>query len=269
VSLTQALGLGVLQGVTEFLPISSSGHLALARYWLADTGAEPLLFNVVVHLGTLAAIVLVLWYRVERIARAGWGWLSGRPSDEGARSDRRWLWLILLGSVPTALIGLPLLGTVESMSRHPVQIGLALLFTGVVLALSERLSGGDRGADELRWSDALVIGVAQGIGVLPGISRSGITVAGALSRGVCATTAVEFSVLLSIPAVLGANLLEGVSAGTEVLHAEAGPLMVGFVTAFVTGIFALKALQWVVETRRLLIFGIYCAVVGAGAVLLG
>lgn len=267
-TLFQALVLGVLQGISEFLPISSSGHLALAEHWLAiDT--PGLLFDVVVHLGTLAAIALLLRGRIAALARAGLSLLAGRAASESQKVDRSWVLLIAAASLPTAIIGLLLKDSVESAHARPAAVGAGLLVTAVLLVAAERRGRRDRGAGLLGLKDALLIGVAQGLAVFPGISRSGATIAAALGRDVRGDTAVEFSMLISIPAVAGAALLEIVGNAPGLSTDAFAPLAVGFGTALLTGVFALKALQWAVSRRRLLPFAVYCSGLGMGAIFLG
>ncbi len=266
-TLSQALGLGALQGVTEFLPISSSGHLVLAQNLWPGLEDPSLLFNTVMHLGTTAAIVVVLRRRVVALLRAA----LRLPFPSGRRAhsvDLRWIGLILLGSIPTAVIGLGLRDPVEAMQTRPAAVGVALLVTAAILFAVNRHGRRSRGPEDLGWVDALLVGSAQGLAVIPGISRSGATVAAGLFRNTRADVAVEFSMLLSIPAVLGANLLEGARASSE-LSLEAAPLLAGLVAAFVAGAVSLKALQWVVGQRRLFGFAAYCGVVGLGAMTLG
>lgn len=268
-TLTQALVLGVLQGVTEFLPISSSGHLALAQNLMPGLSGPLLLFDVVVHLGTLLAIAVLLRERIVRLLRAALSFVPGLGAADVSDVDRRWVLLILAGSVPTALIGLGLRDTTEALLERPAGVGVALLVTAALLLISERLGRRSRGAEDLGWVDALVCGVAQGLAVIPGISRSGATVAAALWRDVDGSTAVEFSLLLSMPAVAGAALLVAIESGGSGVGENLGPLLVGFAAALLTGIAAVKALQWVVVRRRLAPFAAYCAIVGVGAIILG
>ncbi len=262
----EALGLGVLQGATEFLPISSSGHLALAQAWLGRESDSGLLFNVIVHLGTLFAVVLVLRQRLWGLVRGALSFVFGGERDAELETNRRWVLWILVASVPTALIGLGLRDVVIAISVPAV--GGALVCTGFLLISAERFGGRTRGAADLGLRDALVVGVAQGLGVIPGISRSGVTIAPALWLGVRADVAVEFSILVSVPAIVGANLLEVARAG-EALGAELLPLALGFVAAFAVGAASLRALQWVVVRRRLLPFAVYVILLGGGVMLLG
>jgi undecaprenyl-diphosphatase len=268
-TLSQALGLGVLQGVTEFFPISSSGHLVLAQNLWPGLEDPSLLFNVVVHLGTTAAIVVVLRRRVAALLRAA---VVLPFTSTGRRADPvevRWIGLIILASIPTAAIGLALRGVVGGMQTRPGWVGVALLVTAATLFGVNRYGRRARGAAELGWLDAVIVGVTQGLAVIPGLSRSGVTVAAGLVRHTRAEVAVEFSMLISIPAILGANLLEGARAGTSQLSLDAAPLLVGLIAAFVAGALSLKVLQWAVSQRRLAGFAVYCGVLGLGALSLG
>lgn len=267
-TLSQALALGVLQGGTEFLPISSSGHLVLAQNLMPGLAGPLLLFDVVVHLGTLFAIALMLRARVAALLRAAVSFLPG-TRVEASPTDRRWVILIAIGSLPTAFLGLLLRGAAEALLEQPAGVGAALLVTALLLLLSERLGRRSRAAPELGVLDALACGLAQGLAVLPGISRSGATVAAALWRDVRGEVAVEFSLLLSMPAVAGAALLVALQGAGEVQLSHLAPLGVGFAAALVSGILALKALVWAVTRRRLLPFALYCATVGVGALILG
>lgn len=273
----QAIGLGALQGATEFLPISSSGHLVLAQNAIPGLVGPLLLFDVVVHLGTLVAILIAFRHRIARLVLALLSYLPFLPQSLLLRDgepdkramDRRWLWLILAGSVPTAIIGLSLKDITEHLLGHPGPVGAALLVTAVILILSERLGRRDRSADDLGMLDALLIGTAQGLAVIPGISRSGATVATALGRNVDGEAAVEFSLLLSIPAVLGAGLLLALEHGGSLQQSDLLPLAAGFVSALGTGLVALQALKWAVTKRKLIPFAIYCGVAGVAAMLWG
>jgi undecaprenyl-diphosphatase len=269
VSLVEALVLGVLQGVTEFLPISSSGHLALSQALLGQEPRSTLLFNVVVHLGTLCAILLVLRRRVAGLVRGLLSFLRPGAPAEALRTERRWIGLIVVASIPTALAGLALRDFVEVMNHRPVWIGCAFLTTMVLLICAERVQRRERGPESIGALDALCVGCAQSLGILPGISRSGATVTAALWRGARSDVAVELSILVSVPAIVGANALEALRPESALLGDALAPVALGFAAAFVTGIFALRALQWVVRQRRLLPFAFYCGLLGAGAIVVG
>jgi len=269
-TIPQALALGVLQGATEFLPVSSSGHLALAEHLISGGERPALIFDIVLHLATLLAIVLVLRERLFELIRAALSYFWSGEADENTRIHRRWIWLLAAASVPTALIGLSMRDVVGDARLNPSWIGAALLVTAALLVVTERAGARNRGPGDLGIVDAIWIGTAQGLAVMPGISRSGSTIAAAITRGTDSRTAVEFSMLVSIPAILGANVLElSQGGGMASLESDLVPFGVGFVAAFVTGFLSLKALQWLVERRHLLPFAVYCTLLGLGVIALG
>jgi undecaprenyl-diphosphatase len=263
-TLVEALALGVVQGVTEFLPISSDGHLALAHL-LVGAGENDLVFDVVAHLGTMLAILILLRKRIGDLVRAGLALLGRSDSDPELPVHQRWMWLVIVASVPTAVVGLLLEATTESMRLQPLWLGMWFLATAALIFAAERLGARTRDARSLGVVDALLIGFAQGLAVLPGLSRSGTTVATGLWRNLNPAVAVDFSLLISVPAVLGANLLKL----PEIESQPIGPLLAGFAAALVTGIGAVKLLQWIVVTRKLLPFSIYCAVLGVTTIAIG
>jgi undecaprenyl-diphosphatase len=266
VTLGEALALGIVQGLTEFLPISSDGHLALAHLMMGGTAAESdLTFDVILHLGTMISIALLLRTRIAELCRTALSLLARRPPSPEEQLQRRWLGLLVAASVPTAIVGLALERTSEVMRLQPLWLGVWFLITAALLVLAERIGTRRRGAEALGMVDALLMGVAQGLAVLPGLSRSGSTVAAGLWRDLEPKVVVDFSLLMSIPAVLGANLLKL----PEAENMAAAPLLVGFVSALVTGIGAVKLLQWIVISRRLLPFAVYAALLGLGSLLYG
>lgn len=236
--------LGVVQGVTEFLPISSDGHLALAEilFRLENGG---LTFNVMLHAGTLIATLIVLRAQVGRAVRAGTVALV-QPRSFFTSSGGRDALVVLIASLPTALIGLLLRDPVERWTQSPIALGLGFLGTTVALVVAQFSRHGDREQPTARG--ALLIGLAQGLAVLPGLSRSGSTIAVAIWLGVRPERAFELSMLMSLPAVVGALLLEG-------RHAIGGPFpgapaLVGATVALVTGVIALLLLRRVVIRGR-------------------
>jgi undecaprenyl-diphosphatase len=258
--------LGVLQGLTEFLPVSSSGHLVLAQH-LFGLKEPEMLFNVVVHLGSLAAICLVLRREVLRLAvevavlaRT----LVSRGSLAEAwrsRPDLRLLILLGLGTLPAGALGLAFRSAFESLFSSIQAVGAALLFTGLVLFLTRRFSHGSRGLGAVRVIDALAVGLAQAVAIAPGISRSGMTISSGIFLGIEREAAARYSFLLSIPVIVGAFILE---AG----HGSAGSFtpaahMVGFVAAFLSGGLTLYVLLRLVRSGRLHYFAYYCWLIGA------
>jgi undecaprenyl-diphosphatase len=235
----EAVLLGIVQGATEFLPISSDGHLALAEILFKIKGG--LAFNVMLHAGTLAATLLVLWNEVSRATSDGVRALV-RPSRFSETAGGRDALVVILASIPTALIGFGLRDAVERWTDSPLVIGLGFLGTTAVLALAHFAAHGERDQPTLRG--ALLIGVAQGLAVLPGLSRSGSTIAVALLLGVRPQRAFELSMLMSLPAVVGAIGLEAryVNLATFPFLSAA----IGALTALATGVVALRLLRSVV-----------------------
>ncbi len=268
--------LGVLQGITEFLPVSSSGHLVLAQHFL-HVEKQALLLDVWLHFGTLLAIFCVLGRPVLRLvdgAVQGARHLS-RPAaflsgPEG--NNTRLLLLVIVASLPTALIGFLFKDTFEHLFEgNLLLLGVAFLFTALLLFLTKfRKVPLSSGGIDISWLQALAIGTIQGIAIIPGVSRSGSTIALALLLGVSRRGAGEFSFLIVIPAIFGAMLLETVH-GTATLH-QSGfliPALVGMVTAWGVGILALKALLRVVNQGTLYRFAYYCLLIGGFTLWIG
>lgn len=266
----EAVILGVVQGLTEFLPVSSSGHLVLGQHFLGIT--EPqVLFDVTVHGGTLMAVICVL-YREILGAAAGFFRLvaavfqgRGREvlgSDEGARMAL----MIIVGSFPTGVMGLFMHDAADRLFGSPSLAASMLMVTGVLLLATRRVSRPGAPILKMGPGQSFFIGVVQGFAILPGISRSGSTIAAGLFAGVERDTAAKFSFLLSIPAILGALVLEihgaGGSGGSPM-----GVFLAGGIAAAVTGFAALKLLLWIVHKGRLWWFAPYCLALGAGSLI--
>lgn len=250
-TLTHALLLGVLQGATEFLPVSSSGHLAITQHLLTGFSQPGILFDVLLHVGTMLAVIL--YFRRELAA------LAASPfRGEAARTERRVLLLLVLGSLPTALIGLTFKDFFEGLFHNIPLVGLMLLVTGTLLFVAERLRRQQgRTEEQLTIGDALLVGAVQGLAIIPGISRSGSTIAALLLKGVDGETAARFSFLLALPAIFGAAILslgdlEGVPAGKLPLY------LAGTGVAFLTGLASIHLLLGVIRRRRLAAFAVYC-----------
>lgn len=251
-NLVQAIALGALQGATEFLPVSSSGHLVIARelFGVADV---PVLFDVILHVATLVAVVIVLREQVMRFLRAIWRWTRRTTGTE----DAVYLRLVPIIVVTTALTGAIGIGLDATLDiRSPLLTSAMFLVTATLLILS-RWTAGSRGLDRIVWRDAIVLGVAQGFGVLPGISRSGITISTALYSGLDRRTAGEYSFLLSIPAILGALVLTLRDLGELGSGVGILPILAGAISAAVVGWAALMGLLRIVRSGRLYLFAIY------------
>jgi len=255
VNLLDALLLGLLQGVTEFLPVSSSGHLAIAQHFLTNFSQPGVLFDVLLHVATMGAVIL--YFRRECLLLAT---SPFRRNDE-VTLYRRLLLLLLVGSVPTAIIGLLFKDFFQGLFHNLTVVALMLLVTGTLLFLSERFRRGTRKEGQLTWSDALLVGTVQGGAIIPGISRSGSTIAVLLLKGVDGETAARFSFLLALPAIFGAALLS-VGDMNTVPAADVASYMAGMLAAFGAGLMSIHLLLAVVRRKRLFAFAIYCWLVG-------
>jgi len=255
-TLPQAILLGLIQGLTEFLPVSSSGHLAIAQHFLSGFSQPGVLFDVLLHFGTMLAVVLYFRRDLANLLTSPF-----QKSAEALR-HRRLLVLLLLGSVPTALIGLTFKDFFEGMFENIPFIALMLLITGTLLFVSEKFRRGHRREDQMDIVDALLVGTVQGCAIIPGISRSGSTIAALLLRGVDGETAARFSFLLALPAVFGATLLS-LRHLSEVATGEVPIYLAGAGVAFIVGLLSIHLLLAVIRKRRLFAFAIYCWAAGA------
>lgn len=259
----QAIILGIVQGATEFIPVSSSGHLVLVP-WLLGWDSPGLVFDTVVHWGTLVAVLAYFWRDWLVLITA---WFRGLLRWDWQEPEARLMWLLILGSIPAALLGFFLEDFFEALFGKPVWVSVFLLVTAGLLALSERL--GDLGAarerdlDSLRWPDALVIGLGQAAAIAPGISRSGSTIATGLFRGLQRPAAARFSFLLATPIIFGAGLLQlkDLFSAPDPL-AQLPALTAGFLAATISGYFCIWGLLRYLKQGKLYPFAIYCALAG-------
>lgn len=253
----QAIALGMLQGATEFLPVSSSGHLVITKE-LFGVAHVPILFDVLLHVATLVAVLVVLRRQVWAFLVAIGRWMRRTVRDE----DRPYLHLVPIIIVTTAVtggFGIGLDGLFDI--RNPV-ITSGLFLVTALLLIATRWFHGARGLAQIGWMDALTLGIAQGFGVLPGISRSGATISVALYSGMDRRTAGEYSFLLSIPAILGALVLtlqDAEALGTQV---GMGPVIAGCLSAALVGYGALTALLRIVRAGKLAVFAWYLVPLG-------
>mgnify|MGYP004631075959 CR=1 FL=1 len=265
-----AIILGLVQGVAEFLPISSSGHLAILQNFLhLGSADEHLLFDVLLHLGTLAAVILAFWRDVSGLVREGLCMVHLKKLRRGQKPDRlkrRTIWFIILGTLPLFAV-IFIKDAVESLYSNTFFIGFALLLTGGLLFAADRMGHGNKNEKNATLGDILLVGLAQALAVTPGLSRSGTTISVGMLRGFDRSFAVRFSFLLSIPAVLGANILTLVDAVQAGINASLLPMyLAGVAAAFVSGYMALYLLRMMVQRGRFGGFAYYCW--GAGLVTL-
>jgi undecaprenyl-diphosphatase len=254
----EAFVLGAVQGITEFLPVSSSGHLVLFQR-IFGTAGPALLFDTLVHGGTLIAVFVVLWRDIWDILK--------RPIQPLTA-------YLILATLPTVAAALLFKDSIETAFTSGAFLGAAFLITSVLLFLAEffsrRHGGGFKGKADMNWLDAPIIGLLQGVAIIPGVSRSGATLSGALSRKLNRDFAARFSFLLSIPAILGALVLQlkelaegtGVEAGTAEAGISLAPLLAGTLTAALVGFFSIRIMLKIVRERSLTGFAVYTAILG-------
>ena len=259
-SIVEAVGLGLLQGATEFLPISSSGHLLAAREWLG-IAEPPLLFDVLLHVATLVVVCFQFRQRLAALVRTGVLLVTGRAASTD-RADLRLLVAIVAASAATAAVGLAVNRFLLPSARTLTAVSLAFIATAAVL-LATRLRPQLRAAREPGLWLAIAVGAAQGIAVLPGISRAGATVAVCLFGGMDRRRAGELAFLVSVPAVLGALALNLGDAGGLIRETGAPALAAGFAAALATGTLCLRALLAVLHQDRLAWFAAYLLPLGA------
>jgi len=266
-----AILLGILQGLTEFLPISSSGHLVLGQALLGSPGHgdQGILFEVLLHLGTLLAVLIAYRHDVRDLALALFpaAWSGMDPLRR--RRNLRLLLFLVVASIPAGLVGFTLKDTLEGFFQNPETVAFLLLGTALILAVGDRLKQGQRTAEDAGPGRSLSIGVAQAFAILPGISRSGSTLVAGIAMGLRPVEAARFSFLISIPAVSGAALLEAkdLFTGVASITMPSSWLVAGFLSSTVVGYISLQWLLIAVRRRSLSWFSAYCAVAGLGFLL--
>lgn len=255
----EAIILGIVQGLTEFLPVSSSGHLAIGKA-LFGIETSDLSFEVAVHAATVLATIVVFWKDIVRLLQ---GLFKFRMNPE-----TRYLLLILLSMVPVFVVGMFFKDSVEAVfGSGLLVVGVALLVTALLLFLSETLSarrGGEGG--KMSWKSALWMGLAQAVAVIPGLSRSGSTIATGLLCGVSKEEVTRFSFLMVLVPILGEAFLDVVGGEFGASSVGALPLLLGFAAAFLSGLFACKFMIAMVKKARLRWFALYCALAGAACI---
>ena len=265
-SLLSSIILGLIQGVAEFLPISSSGHLAIAEHLLGMTGLEiPEFFDVLLHLGTLVAVFAAYWEDIRDMVVeffCGVRDLARRTTPTPVPPARRLILLIIVGTLPL-LVVLPIKDLVEGLADNMYFVGGALVVTGFLLFASDRVKKGRKTEKNAKLKDVLLVGVAQAIATCPGISRSGTTITAGCFVGFDRKFAVRFSFLLSIPAILGANILSIKDALDTVVWSEVPAYLVGVAVAAAVGYACIRLLKMIADKGKFGFFAYYCWIVGA------
>ncbi|TVP76417.1 undecaprenyl-diphosphate phosphatase [Thioalkalivibrio sp.] len=275
-----AILLGIIQGIFMFLPVSSTAHMVLAEHWLIARGqavpdpasAEMILFNLVVHVGTLVSIVVVFWHSLRRfvgnVLGDAWQW-AGHGGRGGLPLFLRLFLLGMFSVLCTGLLGIGLKTSFEWLFANPSIIAVTLVFTGVVLFWTDRLSPRKRGLRQTGLGTAAVIGIAQGFALAPGLSRSAMTIVFGLFMGLKRRWAAEYSFFLAIPTILAATLVQSrdVFQLGGLQEVSVAALGVGFVVAAVVGIVSLKIVVWTLYRAQLKVFAFYVWMLAALIVL--
>lgn len=271
-SVWNAIVLGLVQGITEFLPVSSSGHLAVINnlFTVTTTDDGHMLFEVLLHLGTLAAICVCYWQDITQMFYEVLGFVNVGPLAGQRRRypAARTFIMLVFATLPMLLI-LPIHKMIETLYYRNVFIGVALVLTGCILFVADKMKPGTKSATSMTISDAIIIGLCQCVATIPGLSRSGTTITAGIATGLGREFAVKFSFLLSIPAVLGAtviSLVDAVGQGVELANVPA--YLVGMVAAMVSGIAAISLLKRVAAKGRFGGFAYYCWVMGVLSIIL-
>ena len=265
-SVWSAIILGVVQGVAEFLPISSSGHLIIfQKFFGLSNNADNLFFNILLHIATLCAVFVAYWREIKGLIFEALFMVKIRKLPAGQSADlasRKMILFIVLGTLPLFVI-VPFKDWIGNLEKYPIAVGAALLVTGTLLFISDRINRGNKEVKNTTLLDILLIGCAQALATVPGLSRSGTTISAGMARGFSREYAVRFSFLLSIPAILGAFVLEIVDAIQEGIVFE--PVyLVGMVVAAVTGYLSICLLKFITRRSSFGAFCYYCW--GAGLV---
>lgn len=281
-SLLQAIIMGIIQGATEFLPVSSSGHLALFKILFHVNTDTGLMFDVMLHLGTLIAIFAVYYKDIIRMVVEAFKIIRdvfinivrffrnkfGKEENEYLKivtnGYRKFVLLVIVSTIPTGIIGLVASDFVEMASEILLIPGICLIITSILLFISDRIQGGNKGPKNVSYTNGFIIGICQGIATLPGLSRSGTTIVACLISGFDRRFAVKYSFIMSIPAVLGAAILElkdistAAISGTEILY-----YVIGMAVAAIVGYICIKTMLVIVRNKKFTIFSIYCLIIGA------
>ena len=257
--IVQALVMGVVQGLTEFLPVSSSGHLIVVPYLLGfhDPFIDSLAFSVMLHLATLVA--LLLYFRSDWLRLIPAGLAAIRDRSLRGDPERRLAWLLVVATIPAVIAGVLLNDVIESNVRSPALVAVMLVIGGAILWLADRVGRHAQGVDDVTFPLAFGIGVAQAIALVPGISRSGISIAAGLFAGLTREAAARFSFLMATPVIAGAGAWETLKIirGEGGPAVEVAPLVVGLVAALVAGLAAIEVTLRYLRTHPVTVFVVY------------
>lgn len=270
----ESVVLGLVQGLAEFLPISSSGHLALLQQFFGIEEDNVLLFAVLLHVGTLISVFIVYWKDIWELLVELVLTIKDLFTGKGLRLDERPVRklgvMIIVATIPTGIMGVLFNDFFNSLYNSVVPIGVGLIITGFLLVIAERMGDSNRGIKQMNYRNALFIGFVQGVAICPGISRSGSTLFGSLICNLDRKFAVKFVFLISIPSILGSAVMEApaaIKAGMDM--SQLGPVLIGMAVAAVSGLIAIKSMIKIVSSKKLSYFSYYVWIVGLAVVLYG
>ncbi len=238
----QTIILGVVQGLTEFLPVSSSGHLVILQHLFKGFNQAGISFDILIHLATLFSVVIYFNKKIKRIL---------------FERNFKYVFLIIVATIPAAVIGVLFKDQIEAVFTNVKLVSFSLIFTGVLLFLSDKISYTYKSDNDITILDAVIIGIFQAVSITPGVSRSGSTITAAIFRKINREAATEFSFILSIPAIVGAVILS-IDDFQKVPSNQVIPYIAGFFAAFITGLISLKMLTVIIKSKNLKYFAFYC-----------
>jgi len=284
--LAKSIIMGIVQGIAEFLPISSDGHLAIMRHILHIQTDNSLLFDVLLHFGTLIAVFIVFWKDIAELIVEGFKIIGdsliniGRFCNNLASKKkteykkvistpyRKFVMLIIVSTIPTGIIGVIFKNAIEVAGQTLLVPGLCLILSGLLLMIADRVKTGKKTEETATYQDATLIGVAQGLAILPGLSRSGSTITTSLLFGFDKNFAVKYSFIMSIPAILGAVILQLKDFSMDMVsQSDLLNYLVGTIVAAAVGYFAIKTMLIVVRGKKFKYFAYYCFTIGAFALI--
>lgn len=266
-SVLEAILQAIIQGLTEFLPVSSSGHLSLFQHFTGNSGEGALLFSAVLHLGTLVAVFIAfydtIWALIKEFFIMIKDIFTGKFRWKTMNGERRMIIMLVISLV--ILVPFYIIKDVFTSVSEDESIlieGFCFIYTAILLFFADKCSNGKKEPKDIKVTDAVTIGIFQSIALLPGVSRSGSTISSALFRGLSRDTAVRYSFILGIPTILGGCVLEIKDAASTDMSIDILPFAVGFVVAAIVGVCAIKMVQWLINTNRFKIFAVYTLILG-------
>ncbi len=272
-SILSAILQAIIQGITEFLPVSSSGHLSLYQHFTGNSGEGALMFSALLHLGTLAAVCTVfykqIWELIKEFCLMVKDIFTGNFSIKDASPQRRVVFMYIISTailIPFVLFKGVFEGFAEDGSI--LMEGICFLYTAAILFMADRTSKGSKRAVDMKYKDATTIGFFQGIALLPGVSRSGSTISAGLFCGLTREAAVSYSFILGIPAILGGCLIEVKDGIAQEADIGVLPCIIGFVVAAIVGFLAIKLVQMLIKSDKFKVFWIYLGILGVVVIII-